>query len=272
MEKEKMTEDFPLVKMIKGILKGAKNVSDDDKQELVAKIEEEITKKPFNVAVIGQGGVGKTSMMQTVFGIENGRIRAVQEGTLVEKTYDFFKGFSLKVTDFPGLNNDLKKDKDIYIPLYKEKLPKNDLIMYVMDINKAIGDDIQILKDIVIPICKESGNSKNIIIVLNKIDMIGQAYPEYHTDKKLHWDIVNNVPTNILFQLIQYRVEQIKEKFKEHGILEEIDSIRIPDISAIYAYNQYKVIDAIIESERGWIFLGSIASTVMKDPNQLKTK
>jgi predicted GTPase len=272
MEKEKMTEDFPIVKMIKGILKGSKKASEEEKEELIKKIEEEITNKPFNVAVIGQGGVGKTSMMQTVFGIENGRIRAVQEGTLIEKTYDFFKGFSLKVTDFPGLNNDYKKDRDIYIPLYKEKLPQNDLIMYVMDINKAIGDDVQILKDIVIPICKESGNTRNIIIVLNKIDMIGQAYPEYHTDKNLHWDIVNNQPTTILFQLIQNKVEQIKEKFEEAGILKEIDSIRIPEISAIYAYNQSKVIDAIIESERGWVFLGSIASKVMKDPNQLKTK
>lgn len=271
MEKQRNTEDFPLVRMIKGILKGS-NASDEDKRIIIQKINEEISQKPFKVAVIGQGGVGKTSMMQTVFGIKHGRIKSVAEGTLQEKTYDFFKGFSLKITDFPGLNNDYKKDRDVYIPLYEKMLPENDLIMYVMDINKAIGDDIQILKDIVIPICKDAGNTNNIIVVLNKVDMIGQSHPEYHTDKNLHWNIEKNEPTFRLVLLIDDRVQFIKKRFEDEGILKDIDFKQVPAISAIYAYNQSGVVDAILNSERGWVFLGSIAQTVMADRTKLITK
>jgi predicted GTPase len=272
MEKErKNTDEFYLSDLVERIMKGA-DVSEKDKQELKDTLEKELTKTPFNVAVIGQGGVGKTSMMQTVFGIQNGRIRAVQEGTLVEKTYDFFKGFNIKVTDFPGLNNDYKKDRDIYIPLYKEKLPQNDLIMYVMDINKAIGDDVQILKDIVIPICKESGNIKNIIIILNKVDMIAQTHPNFHKDKNLSWNIVKNEPTMEMVLLINDRLDLIKKKFEEEGILNDIDFKQVPAISAIYAYNQAGVIEALLNSETGWKFLGTIAPMVMADRTKMIIK
>ena len=164
----------------------------------------------------------------------------------------------------PGLKNDIKKDINVYIPLYKKELPDCDLIIYIIDAHaKELGVDIQILRDIVIPICQKAGKTRNIIIALNKIDAIGQSFPEYRTNKEYHWDKIENKPTATLGKLIKERVMHIYEKLVENNIFDNIDCEQSPAYSAVYAYNLQDFLLAILESERGYIFVGTVADKVM---------
>ena len=268
-ENKEFKNEFPLERMLRNFLTKTGKVTATDIKEVSEKLSAEIRTKPFRVAIIGQSGVGKTSTIQSVFGVKPGKsnkIKAVEEGTpdIEEKLYDIEDGFSLSIADMPGLKNDIKKDINVYIPLYKKELPDCDLIIYIIDAHaKELGVDIQILRDIVIPICQKAGKTRNIIIALNKIDAIGQSFPEYRTNKEYHWDKVENKPTATLGKLIKERVMHIYEKLVENNIFDNIDCEQSPAYSAVYAYNLQDFLLAILESERGYIFVGTVADKVM---------
>lgn len=268
-ENKEFKNEFPLERMLRNFLTKTGKVTATDIKEVSEKLSAEIRTKPFRVAIIGQSGVGKTSTIQSVFGVKPGKsnkIKAVEEGTpdIEEKLYDIEDGFSLSIADMPGLKNDIKKDINVYIPLYKKELPDCDLIIYIIDAHaKELGVDIQILRDIVIPICQKAGKTRNIIIALNKIDAIGQSFPEYRTNKEYHWDKIENKPTATLGKLIKERVMHIYEKLVENNIFDNIDCEQSPAYSAVYAYNLQDFLLAILESERGYIFVGTVADKVM---------
>lgn len=268
-ENKEFKNEFPLERMLRNFLTKTGKVTATDIKEVSEKLSAEIRTKPFRVAIIGQSGVGKTSTIQSVFGVKPGKsnkIKAVEEGTpdIEEKLYDIEDGFSLSIADMPGLKNDIKKDINVYIPLYKKELPDCDLIIYIIDAHaKELGVDIQILRDIVIPICQKAGKTRNIIIALNKIDAIGQSFPEYRTNKEYHWDKIENKPTATLGKLIKERVMHIYEKLVENNIFDNVDCEQSPAYSAVYAYNLQDFLLAILESERGYIFVGTVADKVM---------
>lgn len=268
-ENKEFKNEFPLERMLRNFLTKTGKVTATDIKEVSEKLSAEIRTKPFRVAIIGQSGVGKTSTIQSVFGVKPGKsnkIKAVEEGTpdIEEKLYDIEDGFSLSIADMPGLKNDIKKDINVYIPLYKKELPDCDLIIYIIDAHaKELGVDIQILRDIVIPICQKAGKTRNIIIALNKIDAIGQSFPEYRTNKEYHWDKIENKPTATLGKLIKERVMHIYEKLVENNIFDNIDCEQSPAYSAVYAYNLQDFLLAILESEKGYIFVGTVADKVM---------
>lgn len=262
-------KEFKIEELLRKLMEKSGAVSDDEKKMVSEKLSEEIRNRPFKVAIIGQGGVGKTSTIQSVFGVKPSRsnkIRSVEEGTpdVEEKIFDIEDGFSLSISDMPGLKNDITKDEKVYIPLYKSILPDCDLIVYVIDAHaKELGIDIKILKDTVIPICKEARKTKNIIIAINKIDTIGQSFPEYMTNKEYHWDRINNKPTNTLSKLIEERLMDIYRRLVKEDILEYLDIKQCPAYSAVYAFNMQGFLTAILESERGWIFVGTVAEKVI---------
>lgn len=268
MSKENKKESF-VESIVRKIMEQAKDVTDADKQKVMDLLSKEIRDKPFKVAIIGQSGVGKTSVIQSVFGVQpstTNRIRAVEEGTreVEEKVYDIMDGFSLSIADMPGLKNDILKDEKIYVPLYKEILPKCDLIIYVIDAHaKELGVDIKILRETVIPICKEAGITQNIIIALNKIDAIGESFPEYLTNREYHWNRKENKPTETLEKLIIDRVTDIQRRLIKEGIYKDIQVNQAPAVSAIYAFNMVGFLEAILGSARGWVFAGTVASKVM---------
>ena len=64
------------------------NVSKADKKKVFGKLDEEITGRPFKVAIIGQSGVGKSSTLNAVFGL-NLPVSDIAEGTteIIEKIF-----------------------------------------------------------------------------------------------------------------------------------------------------------------------------------------
>lgn len=276
MSETQSPKEFPVEVLIRRILT-REEVSPEDREEVIGRLKKEIREKPFRVAIIGQGGVGKTSTIQSVFGVKpssSNKIRSVEEGTtdVEEKIYEIEDGFTLSIADMPGLKNDITKDANIYIPLYKKILPDCDLIVYIIDSHaKELGVDIKILRDTVIPICKEAGKEKNIIIALNKIDVIGQSFPEYLTNKEYHWNRIENKPTETLATLIQDRITDIGVRLIKANIFDGINVQQCPAYSAVYAYNLQAFLLAILESEKGFIFAGTVADKVMAKWSEKKS-
>ena len=277
-EKKTNQEKFKVEVWLRKLLEKSNKVSKDEIEKVGELLSGEIRNKPFKVAIIGQGGVGKTSTIQSVFGVRpsnSNRIRSVAEGTtdIEERIYEISDGFSISIADMPGLKNDITKDEKVYIPLYNQILPGCDLIIYIIDSHaKELGIDIKILRDTVIPICKRTGNTKNIIIALNKIDAIGETFPAYKTNREFHWNRVENKPTPTLEKLIEERLMGIYRRLVKEDIFENINMKQSPAYSAVLAYNMQGVLMAILESERGWIFAGTVAEKVMAKWSEKRSK
>lgn len=205
------------------------------------------------IAIIGRKGCGKTTTLHTLYKCfynSNGIYRKELRSDGVEEiTYEYF-GIRLSILDLPGWVNDTR-DNDEVLSLYESILPECDLIVYVIDADaKEPGIDIKILRDSVIHICSEAGKTKNIIIAMNKIDTIGQSFPEYNINKEYHWDIVNNKPTDTLSKLIEERVVDIYRRLVKEDISEYLDMSCIPLYSSKYAFNIQSIMELVFSSLR----------------------
>ena len=262
MEKKKDDSRFFIEDLFRFVAKKAR-LSEKDSKLLEETVSDRIRKKPFRVAIIGQSGVGKTSTLNAVFGL-NEYVSDVAEGTtkIEEHIFPIKDGFSLAIYDMPGLNNDIVKDME-YEEMYKSVLPQCDVIVYIINAHsKDIGEDCRILKDIIMPICKEKDVLKNMVIAVNKIDTIGQA--EDPNDPELRWDIINNVPTEKLKKYIKIKLGAISEKLIEEkiaGLPKNEDAVSVDRIvfySAVFNYNLRAFMMAILNTPEGVIWVGTV--------------
>ena len=253
---------FMIQKLFAAIFKKAA-VSKEDKDKVFGKLDEEITGRPFKVAVIGQAGVGKSSTLNAVFGL-NLPVSDIKEGTteIIEKVFPMRDGFNLSIYDMPGLLQSRKKDK-VYEEMYKEILPQCDVIVYIIKANtRNIGDDCRILKDVVLPICNQNSIKENLIIAVNKVDTIGETIDP--DDIELMWDDINNVPSKKLYDCILKRRNDIFAKLiTENLVLLNSESALQPDqvvfYSAVFEYNLGEVLKAITKAgKRGWIWTATV--------------
>lgn len=220
---------------------------------------QEITERPFRVAVIGRSGVGKTTTLNSVFGLNRYTSR-IAEGTtdVEEEIFDVRDGFKLSIFDMPGLGNDIDKDVQ-YEKLYEKILPGCDVIVYIINgRSREVGEDCDILKNVVIRICQKNNILRNLVLAVNKIDSIGETVDK--NDPDLRWNKVENRPTEKLAKAIEDRLTNInralvKEKiFGENGI--SIDNLVY--YSAVYNFNLREFFLAILKTERGWIWASTV--------------
>lgn len=253
---------FMIQKLLAAILSKGK-VSKEDKDKVLGKLDEEITGRPFKVAVIGQSGVGKSSTLNAVFGL-NLPVSDIQEGTteIIEKVFPMRDGFNLSIYDMPGLLQSRKRD-NVYEEMYKEILPQCDVIVYIIKANtRNIGDDCRILKDVVLPICNQNSIKDNLIVAVNKVDTIGETIdPE---NPELTWDYIENRPTDKLLECIKKKRVDIFEKLiSENLVLLNTKDALMPDqvvfFSAVFEYNLGELLKAITKAgKRGWIWMAVI--------------
>lgn len=253
---------FMIQKLFSLIFAKAK-VSKDDKEKVFGKLEEEISGRPFKVAIIGQAGVGKSSTLNAVFGL-NLPTSDIHEGTteIIEKIFPMRDGFNLSIYDMPGLLQSRKKDK-VYEEMYKEILPNCDVIVYIIKANtRNIGDDCRILKEIVLPICNQSSVKDNLIIAVNKVDTIGETIDP--DDPELQWDIIENRPTAKLYEcILKKRLDIFQKLISENLVLINNETALKPEqvvfYSATFEYNLGEFLKAITKAgKRGWIWTACV--------------
>ena len=265
---------FMVQKLLSAILsKGG--VSKEDKGQVMDKLDEEITGRPFKVAVIGQSGVGKSSTLNAVFGL-NLPTSDIEEGTteIIEKVFPMRDGFNLSIYDMPGLLQNRKRDK-VYEDMYKEILPQCDVIVYIIKANtRNVGDDCKILKDIVLPICNASSIKENLIIAVNKVDTIGQTIDP--DDPELIWDSFENKPSQRLWECIKKKRIDIFEKLISENLvlMNDKDALKPEQVvfySAIFEYNLGEFLKAITNAgKRGWIWTACIGYDQMMAKSKSK--
>lgn len=237
------------------------NVSEEDKETVTNALNKELLEKPFRVAIIGQSGVGKSTTLNSVFGLKN-YTADLAEGTtdIIEKIFPMRDGFNLSIYDMPGLNND--EDKDIeYEKLYKQILPGCDVIVYVINAHsRDFGEDCRILKEVVLPICKENKIKDNLILAINKIDTIGESIDP--TDPELKWNALENIPTEKLKVAIKTKLGDIVDKLIEEELLgadNSLENHQIVFYSAVFNYNLRDFVLAITKAgKRGWIWPATV--------------
>ena len=261
-QEESRNYSFLIQKLFAAIFRKA-SVTKADYENVMNKLNEEITGRPFRVAVIGQSGVGKSSTLNHVFGL-NLPTSDIEEGTteVIEKIFPMRDGFDLSIFDMPGLLQSRKKDAE-YMNMYKEILPKCDVIVYIIKANtRNIGDDCKILKEMILPICNSNAIMDNLIIAVNKVDIIGESYAI--DDPDYMWDSINNQPTTKLVECIRKKREDIYTKFiDENLVLLNSDNALKPEqvvfYSATYDYNLKDVLMAITNAgKRGFIYMATV--------------
>ena len=236
-------------------------ISKEDQEQVNTALNKELIEKPFRVAVIGQSGVGKSTTLNSVFGLKN-YTSNLAEGTteIIEKKFPLRDGFTLSIYDMPGLNNDIEKDEE-YEKLYKMILPGCDVIVYIINAHsRDFGEDCRILKEIVLPICNENKVRENLILAINKIDTIGENIDP--NDPELQWDAFENLPTEKLKVAIKEKLGDIVSKLIDENLLgaeETLQQHQVVFYSAVYNYNLQDFIRAIAHSgNRGWIWPATV--------------
>lgn len=261
---------FFIQKLLDAIL--GKNISPEDKEKLMDALHHEIVDKPFRVAIIGQAGVGKSTTINQLFLLnseEKLETSDITEGTtkVTEKIFPIRDGFKLSVYDMPGLNKDPEKDKK-YEEMYREILPKCDVIVYVIAANRRdFGEDCRILKEVCLPICNQKNIMDRFILAINKLDVIGESVDPDDIDYQ--WDEENNRPTEKLRLLMKKRLNDITDELIEEdlvGVLdaEKISTERTVFYSAACDYNLGAFMLAVAKAgSRGWIFPASVGMDVV---------
>lgn len=266
--------NFFIQKLFAAVFKKAA-VSKSDQEEVFGKLNEEITGRPFRVAIIGQSGVGKSSTLNAVFGLDL-PTSDIEEGTteIIEKIFPMRDGFNLSIYDMPGLLQSRKKDKE-YVEMYREILPKCDVIVYIIKANtRNIGDDCRILKDIVLPICNESSVKDNLIIAVNKVDIIGESFDS--DDPDLMWDPITNVPSKKMHECILKKRMDIFEKLISENLVllnnpAAIKPEQVVFYSAVWGYNLKQFLLAITRAgKRGFIWTSTIGYDLLVEAEKKK--
>jgi len=251
------------------------NVSREEQEQVFGKLSDEITGRPFRVAVIGQSGVGKSTTLNAVFGLDL-PTSDIEEGTteIIEKVFPMRDGFNLSIYDMPGLLQNIKKDKE-YVEMYREILPKCDVIVYIIKANtRNIGDDCRILKEVVLPICNETSVKDNLIIAVNKVDIIGESFDP--NDSDLIWNPVTNVPSEKMYDCILKKRMDIFEKLISENLVLLNNSYAIkPEqvvfYSAVWGYNLRQFLLAITRAgKRGFIWTSTIGYDLLMEVENKK--
>lgn len=254
-----MDQKFAIEKMLSAIL--GNKVSSEEKKKVMDALNSEITERPFRVAVIGQSGVGKSTTLNSIFGLKN-YTSNVAEGTtdIEEKKFEMRDGFSLSIYDMPGIGYDIDKDAE-YEKMYAKILPDCDVIVYIINAHsKDIGEDCRILREVVLPVCNTNQIKDNLILAFNKIDTIGEMQDP--NDPELRWNTRDNLPTEKLKKAIKVKLSDLTDKLIDENLIGGKDSIEPHQVvfySAIYNYNLSDFLRAITKAgKRGWIWTGTV--------------
>jgi predicted GTPase len=221
-------------------------IDDSQKNEIRSKIQEDLD-KPVKIIGAGQSGVGKSTLLRSIFDIKEDDIPndITTDPTSAETDeFESFQienedGFKIEFTDGPGLGESLSRDEEL-IPKWIEEIQKNDLLYWVLD---ASSRDIAHIQGNMDKILDQTGYRDRIVVVLNKIDQI-ELEREDRKKGVEGWNERYNVPSDELEEQIEKRTNDITDKLSNIGVPKN----KIIACSALKRWNHGEVLDKLIDS------------------------
>lgn len=136
-----------------------------------------IIREGLNVAIIGKPNVGKSSLMNALLRESRAIVTEIPGTTrdTIEEVISI-KDIPVKLTDTAGIRETDDQIERIGIEKSKESFNRADLIIFILDGSKPLGDED---RDII-----EKLETRNVIVLLNKEDL-GKAVSEEEIQEKL---------------------------------------------------------------------------------------
>ncbi len=147
-------------------------------EEVKYRIKEEAN-KPFVVSVMGQTGVGKSSLINALFNTDLKTDPVRPCTTEVERVkVKGESGYELWFYDLPGIGESTKADAN-YLEKYKQKLIESDIVVWTIHAdNRSLTFDIEALNRILNAVDEpmRSQLMSKITFVLTKVDLLTPPY------------------------------------------------------------------------------------------------
>jgi small GTP-binding protein len=212
---------------------------------IVSAVEAEFEKAPPTIAIIGLSGVGKSTIINSLFGTRRD-VSATTRGTsrfhkrkfeiVSRRLYGADMKCVLQIIDAPGLGEDAALD-DNYLKRYRQHLPEADIALWVVAArNRALALDQQYLAHL-------SDVLPHVVLGINQVDLVDP----------LSWNDAINLPskeqaTNIV-AITNDRREKLGAAFAQ--------PIRAVPFSALRHYNLQALFNACLDEapkQRRWMF------------------
>lgn len=214
-------------------------------EPIVRHIEEEFRSKPPTLAVIGLSGVGKSSVINAMFGTRR-HVSPTTRGTsrFSSSVFDIVSRrvegapvtCALRVVDAPGLGEDADLDGN-YLKRYRSHLPECDVALWVVAArNRALALDQQYL-------ARLKDQLPSLVIGVNQVDLV----------EPLTWNEGINMPS-------PEQAEHIEEILADRRArLARVVGADVPAVafSALRYYNLQALFNACLQSapkNRRWMF------------------
>lgn len=194
--------------------------------------------KPFKISIMGQTGVGKSSLLNALFNIklQTDNIKPCTKEIEIHKIKNV-ENAEIWFYDLPGIGESVEAD-DKYLLMYLEKIKECDIVLWALNSgNRSITFDLIAIKKLIslIKNKKEQVEIFNkILIVLTKVDQIIPP-PWIISKKKEECDFSPDLEAlNIIENKKKYYYSELRKPFNEllktktHNI-EKISSKEIND-------------------------------------------
>ena len=202
---------------------------------------------PIEVIGIGQTGVGKSTIIKSLFKLENESDLDIHTDSIKVATVDIQDyilktkaGFTIKFTDIRGLAETTRIDEEI-LPKIIQRVKESDLVYWVVTAadRKYGADEIYIKRIFSGDLNKKI---KSLLIVLNHIDRILLS-PEEEDKEQTIWDKKNNIPTEFGEKKIKEVKKELLKRFSHLGINEN----QIIECLATRGYHVNKLFEKLLE-------------------------
>lgn len=127
-----------------------------------------IIKNGVSVAILGEPNVGKSSILNSILGIDRAIVSDIAGTTRDVLTANYnYKGVKFDLNDTAGLRDTIDLLEKIGVKRAQQIIKESDILVAVFDGQKSFDKNDNDIIDII--------KNKNAIVVINKTDLIGEA-------------------------------------------------------------------------------------------------